>query len=152
MAKKRLVKLKYYQAVGRRKEAVAIVRLHILGRRTEKLFDGKKAKKGDILVNGKLIEKIYPSKEDQFKYRQPLKLTNSKERFIITIKVKGGGKQGQLGAIRQALARAIEKVNKEDYRPILKKRGLLTRDARVRERRKVGMGGKARRKRQSPKR
>ena len=152
MVKKRLSKLKYYQAVGRRKEAVAIVRLHILGKKTASLINGKKVKKGEIFINDKPIEKVYPSKDDQFKYRQPLQLADSEERFVITIKVKGGGKQGQLGAIKQALARAIEKVDKEKYRPILKKEGLLTRDARVRERRKVGMGGKARRKRQSPKR
>lgn len=152
MVKKRLSKLKYYQAVGRRKEAVAIVRLHILGRKKVSLVNGKKAKKGEILINGKSIEEVYSSKDDQFKYQQPLQLTDNKERFVVTIKVKGGGKQGQLGAIKQALARAIEKVDKKEYRPILKKEGLLTRDARVRERRKVGMGGKARRKRQSPKR
>jgi len=152
MVKKKSVKLKYYQAVGRRKEAVAIIRLHILGKKTTDLVGGKKVKRGEIFVNEKPIEQIYPSLDSRFKYQEPLKLTESENRFVITIKVKGGGKEGQLDAIRQGLARALEKVNREDYRPILKKRGLLTRDARVRERRKVGMGGKARRKKQSPKR
>jgi len=152
MAKKRVVKLKYYQAVGKRKMAVAIARLYIFNKKTELLIAGRKAKKGEMFINDQLIEKVYHSKSDQFRYLEPLELTANKDRFIITLRVKGGGKQGQLDAIRQALAKAIETVNKEAYRPLLKKKGLLTRDARVRERRKVGMGGKARRKRQSPKR
>lgn len=70
----------------------------------------------------------------------------------MTFFVQGGGKKGQLGAIIHGLARAIEKTDKETLRPILKKAGLLTRDSRTRERRKVGTGGKARRVKQSPKR
>ncbi len=64
----------------------------------------------------------------------------------------GGGSKGQLGATVHGIARALSKLDTETLRPPLKKAGLLTRDPRKRERRKVGMGGKARRKRQSPKR
>ena len=64
----------------------------------------------------------------------------------------GGGKKGQLGAVTHGMARAFDKLDREKFRPELKKAGLLTRDSRTRERRKIGTGGKARRKKQSPKR
>ena len=81
----------------------------------------------------------------------PLKITNNVGKYTITIKVEGGGFTGQLSASIHAMARALSTVDDKN-KQILKKAGLLTRDARVRERRKVGMGGKSRRKRQSPKR
>lgn len=138
--------LKYYQAIGRRKTAVARVRLYLTGSNSLKI------KPGEIIVNNKPIKEFFPDKTDQEKYPFPLKLTNNLDRFAISILVQGGGKSGQLDAIIHGLARAIEKVDRDQYRPFLKKAGLLTRDPRVRERRKVGTGGKARRVKQSPKR
>jgi len=73
-------------------------------------------------------------------------------KYYVTVKVVGGGKNGQLDAVVHGIARAFDKADREKFRPPLKRAGLLTRDARVRERRKVGTGGKARRKKQSPKR
>jgi len=143
--------LKYYEAVGRRKEAVAIVRFYIPGKEGVVSVGNLKIKKGEIFVNGKPIESIYNTKEEQIIYQKPLKLTESENRFAISIKVNGGGKRGQLFAITLGLARALVLVD-ESYKPILRKEGLLTVDARVKERRKVGTGGKARREKQSPKR
>ncbi len=144
--------LKYYEAVGRRKESTARVRLYIVSGKSGVNVEGREIKKGEIIVNGKPIEEIYSHPWEQKIYLKPLKLTKNEDRFAISIKVEGGGKNGQLGAIVHGLARALEKVDREAYRPILKKEGLLTRDPRAKERRKVGTGGKARRKKQSPKR
>ena len=81
----------------------------------------------------------------------PLKATSSVDRFAISIKVSGGGKKGQLGAIVHGISRALVLVD-EANKKILRSLGLITRDPRVKERRKVGTGGKARREKQSPKR
>ncbi|MCX7880931.1 MAG: 30S ribosomal protein S9 [Patescibacteria group bacterium] len=150
--------INYYEAVGRRKEAVARVRLYLVKKSGEIMIKNYfiktpfKIKKGEIYVNGVLIEKIFPHSEERERYLLPLKITNNEDRFAISILVRGGGKNGWLEAIIHGLARAIEKVDKTQYRPILKKHGLLTRDPRAKERRKVGTGGKARREKQSPKR
>ena len=84
-------------------------------------------------------------------FEKPLKITNSLGKYGVTAKIEGGGQTGQLDAFVHALSRALSSIDVKN-RQILKKAGLLTRDARVRERRKVGMGGKARRVKQSPKR
>lgn len=144
--------LKYHEAVGRRKEAVSRVRLYITGKEKSVNVNGMKIDQGMIFINKKPYESIYSSTFDRNKLLLPLKLTNNEDRFAITIFVKGGGKSGQLEASIHGLSRAIEKSDKETYRPILKTNGLLTRDSRTRERRKVGTGGKARRTKQSPKR
>jgi small subunit ribosomal protein S9 len=143
---------KYYEAVGRRKEAVARCRLYLVNKTKVALVKEEKIQAGEIRVNNLPIEQYFPRLSDKTKYLLPLKLTASEERFAISIKVKGGGKAGQLGAVILAVARALEKVDKEKNRPVLKKLGLLHRDPRVKERRKVGTGGKARREKQSPKR
>lgn len=143
--------VKYYEAVGRRKSAVARVRLYIVTKQKEISVSDLKIKKGDIYVNKKLINQYFPGEVAKSKYTQPLKLTDNLDRFAISIQVKGGGKNGQLDAVVHGISRALELVDKS-YRPILKKKGLLSRDARVKERRKPGTGGKARRKKQSPKR
>lgn len=140
----------YYEAVGRRRSAVARVRLY-LPIKGKKPASVSKLKKGDIVVNEKPISEYYPRAVDQKEYLLPLTLTDSTDRFITSIIVKGGGVQGQLDAIKLGLARALVEVD-ESYRSILKPLGLLSRDARVRERRKPGTGGKARRQKQSPKR
>lgn len=142
----------YYEAVGRRKAAVARVRLYIAGKDKTATVNGTKLKQGDILVNKQPIDKMFPSLQEKAQYLAPFKMTQTEERFVTTILVAGGGKNGQLDAIIHGLARALEKTNKEELRPILKKAGLMKRDPRARERRKVGTGGKARRVKQSPKR
>jgi len=136
MARKR--KINYIYAVGRRRSASARIRL----------FRGK----GESTVNGKSISAYFPGAIDKNKWSKPFKATDTSEKYYVSVKVVGGGKKGQLGAVVHGISRALVKANEEKYRILLKKEGLLTRDARVRERRKVGTGGKARRKKQSPKR
>lgn len=128
----------FYQAVGRRKEAVARVRLYPQG-------------KGKILVNERPFEQYFPGEVTKIASLEPFRVTNTLERFDATVKVEGGGLSGQLGALIHGIARALEKVDPKT-RPILKKGGFLTRDARAKERRKAGLAGKARKKKQSPKR
>lgn len=137
--KKTKVVDKYIHAVGRRRSAVAKIRLY-------------QAKTGGITVNDKPIEAYFPGEIAKKIYLEPLRTCNVIGKYLITIKVKGSGKMGQLGAVVHGLARILAKLDIEKFKPILKTRGLLTRDSRTRERRKVGMGGKARRKKQSPKR
>ncbi len=149
---KKTTGIKYYEAVGRRKEAVARIRLYITGKNNSAAVGGMKVRAGDILVNKKPIELVFPTIAEKNRYLLPLKLTQTENRFAVLIDLKGGGRSGQLGAMTHGLARAVEKVDRETYRGTLKKQGLLTRDARTRERRKVGTGGKARRAKQSPKR
>lgn len=142
-------KKNFISAVGRRKSSVARVRLY------ENVKDipggSEKIKKGDIIVNNKKIGEYFSDKVSQSYYSEPFRITNTQDKYTITIKTEGGGISGQLGAVVHGISRALSKTDPKN-RAILKKRGLLTRDARVRERRKVGMGGKARRKKQSPKR
>ncbi|MFZ5365662.1 MAG: 30S ribosomal protein S9 [Patescibacteria group bacterium] len=128
----------YVFAVGRRKESIARIRL----------YQGK----GETLVNDLPIGEYFPAEVFQMTYIKPFKLTDTIGKYYATIKVFGGGKSGQLGAIVHGLSRALSLADPEKFKPILKRQKLLTRDSRVRERRKIGMGGKARRKKQSPKR
>ena len=142
----------YIFAVGRRKSAVARVRIY-----NEDLIDpiiwGKEQiEKGSILVNQQPIGMYFNSPFAKAVYEEPLRITNTLGKYMITVKVEGGGKKGQLDALLHGIARALNKINVEEFRPVLKKKGFLTRDSRIRERRKVGTGGKARRKKQSPKR
>lgn len=150
MAKKK-TDLKYYEAIGRRKAATARVRLYILSKEVEISVKDKKIKKGEIVVNGEPVDSYFPGEVNKQKYLFPLNLTKTKNRFAISVKVRGGGKNGQLEAMILGLSRALQGVD-GGLRPALKKAGLLTRDARVKESRKVGTGGKARRQKQSPKR
>ncbi len=144
--------IQYYESVGRRKEAVATARLYIVGKEKSITVEGKKYEPGQIIVNGEAAETAFPLSSHQKRYMQPIELTNNAGRFVITLKVNGGGTVGQLEAIIHAISRALNLVDKETFRPVLKANGLMTRDSRIRERRKVGHGGKARRKKQSPKR
>lgn len=142
----------YISAVGRRKSAVARVRLYAHVKADLK-FGNLPIKKGEILVNEKPISEYFPSEVERKLYTEPMRLTNTHQNnYALTIRVTGGGTAGQLDAVIAAIANVLNKVDREKHRPILKKKGLLTRDARVRQRRNVGMGGKSRRKRQSPKR
>ncbi len=146
------LKKEYVSAVGRRKEAVARVRIyeHV---KADAKWDQEPIKKGEILVNGKPIAQYFPSEIERKLYTEPLRLTNTHQNnYAITIRVTGGGRSGQLDAVIASLANALNKIDREKHRPILKKKGFLTRDSRIRQRRKVGTGGKSRRKKQSPKR
>lgn len=144
--------IQYYEATGRRKESVARVRLYITSKKsTAKPAKTDAIKAGEIVVNHKPISEYFKTLVLQRQAGFPLRLTGNEDRFATSIRVMGGGVQGQVEAIVHGIARALCLAS-DEYRPVLKQGGLLTRDARTRERRKVGMGGKARRKRQSPKR
>lgn len=151
MAKK-TKNLKYYEAVGRRKEAVAQVRLYVPGKEKKVNVGKMEVGVGECVVNGKPVQTLFASAHEMEQYLFPLKLVGSENRFAISIKVRGGGKVGQLAAIIHGIASALVKVDDSTYKQLLKKQGLLKRDARTRQRRMVGMGGKSRRKKQSPKR
>lgn len=139
----------YYQAVGRRKDATARVRLYLADSVHMK---GCEIKKGEIYINGKRADQYFQGAFLEKRYILPLEVTQNLGRFAISAVVSGGGTLGQLGAVVHGISRAIEKVDKEKYRPILKKHGLLTRDPRTKERRKAGFAQKARARKQSPKR
>jgi small subunit ribosomal protein S9 len=113
-----------YWGTGRRKEAVARVRL-VPGH-------------GRIIVNGRPYEEYFPSVLWQALVRQPLEVTGTAELYDVFVRVDGGGVGGQAGAVRHGIARALLQTEGE-HRPVLKKAGLLTRDARVKERRKYGL-------------
>lgn len=130
-------KTKYTFSVGRRKSAVATV----------KLFSGK----GSSSVNGVDLEKYFPSPEHKIRYQKPFVITENIDKFNFQAKIVGGGKMGQLDALTLAISRALTKLD-INYKPALRADGLMTVDSRVRERRMVGTGGKARRQKQSPKR
>lgn len=124
-------------AVGRRKEAVARVRL----------FKGS----GEIIINERPITTYFPGETSKIRWQKPFLLTKAENAYSATIKVAGSGKSGQLDAVIHGLARALSLAD-TNFRPILKKAGLLTRDPRVKERRKYGLAQKARKGKQSPKR
>lgn len=128
----------YTEAVGRRKSASARVRIF----KTE----------GDFVVNNMIVGmyfKTIPFANKQF--LRPFDVTGTKGSYAVTVRVSGSGTHSQLGAVILGVARALAKVS-PDYQVLLRKASLLTRDDRMKETRKIGTGGKARRKRQSPKR
>lgn len=141
----------YYEAVGRRREATARVRLYVVKDGLVKIGDSEVAK-GAIVVNGRPAETYFPGEVYKKMFQEPFRTTNTMNRFGTSVKVAGGGLVGQLGAVIHGISRALEKVDKDKFRPILKKRGFMTRDPRAKERRKAGLAGKARAKKQSPKR
>lgn len=140
----------YIYSVGRRKSAVARIRLYNTGAKV--LVDGAEYKKGDVVVNGKPITEYFNYAPYAPRYNKILVDTDTAGKFIITAKVVGGGISAQIDAVVHGIARALDKLDTEKYHPILKERDYLTRDPRERERRKVGNAGKARRKKSSPKR
>ncbi len=141
----------YTFAVGRRREAVARVRIYDTVKEGLMWKDAA-VTKGEILVNQKPISAYFSGDVMKYLYSEPFRITNTQNKFTVTARVTGGGPKGQLGAVVAGISNALSKMDTEKYRPLLKKKGLLTRDPRVRERRKVGTGGKARRAKQSPKR
>ncbi|MEK7559102.1 MAG: 30S ribosomal protein S9 [Patescibacteria group bacterium] len=136
----------YIYTIGRRKQASARVRLY---QEIKSTYDFKK---GDIIVNSKKIEEYFPSELEKLHYLDPLKVLGLSDKLAFTIRVSGGGMNSQLDAVILGMSRALAKIDSEKHKGLLRKKGFLTTDARVRERRKVGTGGKARRKKQSPKR
>ncbi len=116
---------RYYQGTGRRKTAVARVRL----------FPGE----GEFIVNEKTPEEYFGPRELlQRDIRRPLELTDLLSSYNILVKVRGGGVSSQAGAVRHGVARALLDADAE-LRPTLKKAGLLTRDSRAKERKKPGL-------------
>lgn len=136
-AKANKVKKDYTYAVGRRRSASARVRLH----------------KGDnqSTVNDQVIGQYFPGERERVMWQMPFVVTDTLGKYYITAKVLGGGKNGQREAVVHGTARALSELS-EEFRTLLKKAGLLTRDARSRERRKAGRKGRARFQPQSPKR
>ena len=116
----------YYYGTGRRKSSVARVRV----------YQGT----GNITINGRDIDDYFGLETLKLIVRQPLNLTNTNGSFDIVCTVAGGGVTGQAGAIRHGLSRALLNFN-EELCPVLKKAGFLTRDPRMKERKKYGLKG-----------
>lgn len=115
---------KYIWATGKRKCAIAQIRL----------FPGD----GGITINDRPYEEIFSRLEYRRMIEIPFLVTETVGKFRVTVKVKGGGMSGQAGAIRHGIARALVKEN-DLFKPVLRKEGLLTRDARIKERKKYGL-------------
>jgi len=113
-------------AVGKRKNAIARIYL--------------KPGTGKIMVNDREFEHYFPVEISRMIIRQPLELVNAGGDFDIYVNVQGGGMFGQAGAIKHGISKALLLLN-SDFRPILKKAGFLTRDARIKERKKYGQRG-----------
>ncbi|MBU2051615.1 MAG: 30S ribosomal protein S9 [Patescibacteria group bacterium] len=133
-----MAKINYTPAIGRRKRAVARVRL----------LKGKEP----IVVNNVPAATYFPGLINQKLLQEPLRLCELEGKYTVTVRVVGSGPTSQLLAVIHAIARAIVKLNSEKYKPRLKAAGFLRRDPRKRQRRMVGTGGKSRRQKQSPKR
>lgn len=140
----------YIFAVGRRRAAIARVRVYPKAPDNLK-FEEYVVKKGDVVVNGKAISEYFTGVVNKSKYEMPFKVTDTENKYAVTARVVGGGQMSQLEAVVLGVSRCLAVID-EKNRAVLRKNGLMTRDPRVRERRKVGMGGKARRQKQSPKR
>lgn len=114
----------YFHGTGRRKTSIAQVQLH--------------PGAGQVIINGKPITDAFGRPALQMHMLEPLRLTNMLNKFSVMVKVEGGGTTGQAGAIRHGVARALAEAN-ESLRPVLRKAGLLTRDPRMKERKKPGL-------------
>jgi small subunit ribosomal protein S9 len=117
--------MRYYEGVGRRKAATARVRIYPGG-------------EGNILVNDRPVDDYFSRTMDIIHLKEPLEVTDTLGRYDISVLVKGGGIKGQSGAIRLGIARALLEAD-PDLRPPLRRGGFLTRDARVKERKKPGL-------------
>jgi len=114
----------FFYGTGRRKNAVACVRI----------VPGK----GNVTVNGRELEEYFGLETLKIIVKQPLVLTATEDKFDLICKAVGGGLSGQAGAIRHGLSRALLKAD-DTFRPVLKKAGFLTRDPRMKERKKYGL-------------
>ncbi|MFF2633291.1 30S ribosomal protein S9 [Microbacterium sp. NPDC058021] len=112
-------------AVGRRKQAIARVRL----------VPGS----GTITVNGRSLEDYFPNKLHQQLINDPFTVLNLAGGYDVIARISGGGPSGQAGALRLGIARSLNQIDEENNRPTLKKAGFLSRDARVKERKKAGL-------------
>lgn len=112
-------------AVGRRKQAIARVRL----------VPGK----GNFTVNGRSLEDYFPNKLHQQLINDPFTVLELGGSYDVIARITGGGPSGQAGALRLGIARALNQIDQENNRPTLKKSGFLTRDSRVKERKKAGL-------------
>ena len=121
MAKKEMVQ---YLGTGRRKSSVARVFL--------------RPGTGNIVVNGRSLDEYLPMETLRMVVKSPLELTNTLDQFDVLINVHGGGYTGQAGAIRHGITRALMEAS-ADYRPVLKAAGFVTRDPRMKERKKYGL-------------
>ena len=117
----------YFYGTGRRKSSVARVRL----------YQGT----GKVTINDRDIDDYFGLETLKLIVRQPLNLTKTEGKFDIFCRVAGGGVTGQAGAIRHGVARALLQYDSENLRPALKKAGFLTRDPRMKERKKYGLKG-----------
>ena len=117
-------KMQFFYGTGRRKSSIARVRL----------VEGN----GKITINGKDIDEFFGLETLKVIVRQPFTVTNTTSKYDVICSVKGGGFTGQAGAIRHGIARALNEANSE-YRPALKSNGFLTRDPRMKERKKYGL-------------
>ncbi len=115
----------YFYGTGRRKTSIARVQI----------FPGGA---GQVIVNGKPMEDIFSRMTHQMQILEPLRLTNLVTKYNTMVKVIGGGASGQAGAIRHGIARALVEAD-ETLRPVLRRGGLLTRDPRMKERKKYGL-------------
>ncbi len=122
-----MAKSQYFYAAGKRKTAIARV----------KLFDGGK---GDITVNGKKIRDYFPTALHVENATAPLRITDNAKKFDAEVTIKGGGKSAQSDALRHGISRGLLLVDPE-LRPTLKREGFLRRDARIKERKKPGLKG-----------
>lgn len=116
----------YFYGTGRRKSSVARVRL----------FPGGT---GEITINNRTLDNYFGLDTLKLIVRQPLESTKTGDKFDIVCTVTGGGFTGQAGAIRHGIARALLQANSDEYRPVLKAAGFLTRDPRMKERKKYGL-------------
>ena len=114
----------YYAGTGRRKTSVAQVRISSGG--------------GAIIVNGSPYEERFPRELHRETIISPLVLTETMDKYSVMVKVDGGGVTGQSGAIAHGIARALVRAN-DNFKPVLRENGLLTRDSRAKERKKVGL-------------
>ena len=117
----------YFYGTGRRKKSVARVRV----------YPGT----GRIIINDRDIDNYFGLETLKLIVRQPLALTETDEKFDVVCRVNGGGVTGQAGAIRHGISRALLQYDSEALRPALKKAGFLTRDPRMKERKKYGLKG-----------
>jgi len=119
-----LEKQNYFQKTGRRKSAIAQVRLLPGG--------------GAIIINGTPYEELFPRQAHRQTIVRPLMLTETLGKYSVMVKVAGGGVTGQSGAISHGIARSLVEAD-ESLKPVLRQNGLLTRDSRVKERKKPGL-------------
>jgi small subunit ribosomal protein S9 len=115
----------YYYGTGRRKTAVARVRLYPNG-------------DGLITINGRQADEYFPRETLMQTVRSPLRMLELNNRFNISVKVVGGGVSGQAGAVRHGIARALVRAD-EEFRSVMRRNGFLTRDPRMKERKKYGL-------------